>query len=724
METHISKSTLLLFLFLLFSNTCQAEQVYDITLLGLSDSQHTRNDGYQFNEAIELNSSGHVAGAAARYDGSIFLGRSVWFYDGENSFEIGLTDDEHTSNTGVQYNNFVTLNDAGQVAGFTPRYVGTRSNGSSAWLFNGEETVRIGLYDEISTRNDGFQQNLIEHMNQDGIVIGIASRFDGSLFMGKRAWLYKDMKTEEIGLTGDTFTRNDGYQLNSVGDLLNETGVVVGITQRFIGSQFSGVSPWYFDGNSVVEIGLISDGYVRDDGYQSNSVVELNRTGHVIGHASRYEDMLSRGTSAWIYDGNNIFEIGLSGGIYTNGDGYQQSLGKQINTAGQVLGTAQIFVGSVYATYTTWLYDGNTTFEIGLTGSDYVRADGFRSSEPFALNEAGKAVGTTLRGGESISLGKSVWLYDGSASFEIGLTDRAHTRSNGHRLSQPVAMNESGQVIGFTYRNNEDRPAGMSTWLFDGINTHLIGLRDDVHTREDGYQWNTVKMLNESGQAMGSGRRYDASGFRIRGGTAWFYDPEHDQTYGRDFSVRASDGFAFSEGVYLGENGIMLGYYHLYEDGNDLVKRAFWFSVEGGFVDLNLKVSGFDESDWAALEEIIESNNTGDILGTGMLEDIPGQAAFLLTPKITDSDEDGVLDDSDMCINTQAQKIVNSAGCSIYQLVPCDGPMGSDEFWGNHGKYISEMNKIVNSFVELGLINIIETGKIISEAAKSSCGKK
>ena len=73
-----------------------------------------------------------------------------------------------------------------------------------------------------------------------------------------------------------------------------------------------------------------------------------------------------------------------------------------------------------------------------------------------------------------------------------------------------------------------------------------------------------VVELNDAGQVTGIALRYD--GATEVGQTAWFYDDDLDQTFGMDFSVRASDGFAFSDTTYLGEDGLMLGYYTLFDD--------------------------------------------------------------------------------------------------------------------------------------------------------------
>src|SRR4029453_5087121 len=68
-----------------------------------------------------------------------------------------------------------------------------------------------------------------------------------------------------------------------------------------------------------------------------------------------------------------------------------------------------------------------------------------------------------------------------------------------------------------------------------------------------------------------------------------------------------------------------------------------------------------------------------------------------------DTGGDGVLDFEDVCPNTLAGAIVDAQGCSIDQLVPCNGPTDGSK-WKNHGQYVSAVEKVSESFVSSGLI--------------------
>src|SRR5947207_7838200 len=62
------------------------------------------------------------------------------------------------------------------------------------------------------------------------------------------------------------------------------------------------------------------------------------------------------------------------------------------------------------------------------------------------------------------------------------------------------------------------------------------------------------------------------------------------------------------------------------------------------------------------------------------------------------------------------------AASIIDQLVPCSGP-ASGGTWKNHGEYVSSVAHVAQSLADQGCISQQEIGQIVSDAARSSCGK-
>lgn len=636
------------------ANYGQSAWLYDgssTVQIGLTDAEHTRFDTYKESTVDDLNEAGDVLGHSKRFVSGIGNpGESACVFNGATTVRLGFVDSEHSGFFGHRSSFGAELNEAGQVRGTSVRYNGGAPPlGSSAWLYDGTSTMNIGLVGSEHTRSDDYKSSNTQDLNEAGQVTGHSDRYNGSsVSLGQTAWLFDGSSTIDIGLVGGEHTRDDGYKFSSTLGNLNEAGQVRGYSQRFDGASDLGQSAWFYDGSTTRDVGLVDSEHTRGDGYKRSfhDIFPMGSSGQLVGVSARYNNSIAGlGQSAWFFDGTTTSNIGLTDSEHTGADNFRYSAPVSMNQSGKVLGQSERYNGgSALMGTSVWLYAGGATVKIGLVGVEHTRDDGFQVNWGYALNEAGQVSGVAERfNGGSFdpfeNLGYSAWFYNGMTTSEIGLVDGEHTRNDGYQENNVEGMNEAGEVIGTALRfagGIED--LGASAWFFDGTSTTKIGLTDSAHTRSDGYQASSFEVgangygLPESGRVAGSSLRFNGGSTEL-GQDAWLYDPESDQTFAMNLSTR-SDGFAFSAVTHLGEDGLVLGTYQLFDAAdNDLGNRLFYFTVDDGLHDLgSLVQGGLTTHGWEALASALRVNGLGQIIGNGRLTTPTSRtAAFLLT---------------------------------------------------------------------------------------------
>jgi uncharacterized repeat protein (TIGR03803 family) len=137
--------------------------------------------------------------------------------------------------------------------------------------------------------------------------------------------------------------------------------------------------------------------------------------------------------------------------------------------------------------------------------------------------------------------------------------------------------------------------------------------------------------------------------------------------------------------------------------------------VDGG------NVSGATTSTLALAN--VQPNDAGEfsVIVSNSAGTVTSSVAILALP--ADSDGDGIPDDVDLCPGTPAGSVVDEHGCSIDQLVPCDGPISGGR-WKNHGQYVTAFATVADSFLAKGLITPDQWRALLQTAARSQCGKK
>ncbi len=145
-------------------------------------------------------------------------------------------------------------------------------------------------------------------------------------------------------------------------------------------------------------------------------------------------------------------------------------------------------------------YDDIVT--LGFTDTEHTRGDGWQQSGFIEASPAGYVAGFSYRYDGSTQRGRSNWLHDGADLHRIGFTDGDHTRDDDHRWSHVQAINDTGQVLGFSWRYFGVQAFGQSAWIDDGTQLRRLGFTDTDHTASSGYQFSHPDAVNDAGQRL------------------------------------------------------------------------------------------------------------------------------------------------------------------------------------------------------------------------------
>lgn len=607
---------------------------FQITRIGIFDAEHTRTGGLRNITVVDFNQAGQAVGHVTRYSGTSSIGQSVWFFDGDQNLKIGLFDAEHTRGG----NNFKSstirfMNEDGEVAGVSNRYSGSTSLGQSAWLLDGVDCLKIGFTDAEHTRGNGLKSSDMIALNEAGQVLGFSLRYSNLLDMGRTAWIHSAGSTIKIGFTDAAHTRNDGFRFSDP-LAFNQAGQAVGNSNRYnVGSDF-GQTAWFYDGATTLNVGLTDSGHTRNDGYRSSAAEFLSATGKTLGHATRYNGAAETGRSAWIHNGSSTIRLGLFDAEFTRGnDGFQFSDGGGINSAGRAVGFSTRYNNlNLENGRAGWYYNGSTISRIGFTDAPHTRNDGLQFTDVTHLTDSGLAGGVSARYLGAASIGQSAWISDGSSLTRIGLTGPEFTKlSDGFESSAIHTLMENGHAVGTSARHLDDFPAGNAVFYHNGSTSRNIGLTDAVHTDSNGVQNAFIHSINASGMVAGTSTRY--LGLATNGLSGFLYDPALDQTF-CILGATSNAGYGQTVIRHLTDAGVVVGSYDYYIGDAGLGIRAFYFSIDAGFLDLGELVADLTEDDWSLLSRSNFANNAGQIVGLGSInsEHTLGNAAYVLDP--------------------------------------------------------------------------------------------
>jgi hypothetical protein len=440
---------------------------YDSTLktqkqIGFYDEQHTNSyDGGQTSVVQALTESGHAFGDSMRYNGSEYVGRSVWVYDSshDQTTRIGLFGAEYTRpDNGEQLSDFAKANTQGYATGHSWYYTDTGSH-IAAWSYNPDTAAvrRIGLNDPNGSNFWG------EYSGNDGVIAVLENRrvIGHNIFDTEHdaVWVHDDATntTVRTGLIDREHTSPGLKRQYSEVVAWNSTGQLIGKSERYPVNEFrKGWSGWTYDPDTqkTTRLGFTDAEHTTSSTQYKNSwVTAINESGMVIGGSQRLggADGQEKGATAWLYDpaAGSTTKLGNLSAIPGTVD-YVYNLAELINNRGQVVGWSQQTAG--HAGMAMWMYDSSsqTTRQIGLRDILHTHpTENYQTGSLAILTDDGLVAGHSRRLGiapYSSDSGQTAWLYDYDTDTTTSLIFSQDAA--GHADSVVRQITDTGLVFG------------------------------------------------------------------------------------------------------------------------------------------------------------------------------------------------------------------------------------------------------------------------------------
>jgi hypothetical protein len=360
------------------------------------------------------------------------------------------------------------------------------------------------------------------------------------------------------GLYGPEYTSNTGTR-SVTASRLSQSGLFAGRSERRLGTATGyGFATWLYEDGGTARIGYFDAAHTASRGDQNSSIVGINASGTVAGTSTRYVGTQT-GASAWYFRNGAITRVGFTGGGFTSSTGLQASSVAAINNAGQIAGYSTQFVSASESLPLPWSLDQGVYTVLGLTDAAHTRSDGFRSGWCVALNEAGDIAGHSGHYSGVASLGNSGWVRHAGVTMRVGLTDGVFTAADGTQYTNVFGLTADGRAVGTSDDYLPSGVSGTAMWIADGLGTTRIGLFDANHTSSTGQQLCYPQAVSTNGNVIGRAFRY-AGGQGSNGESAWLFSGGANVRIGLiGPGYVGTNGFEYSQAQFVNDRGEVLG---------------------------------------------------------------------------------------------------------------------------------------------------------------------
>jgi probable HAF family extracellular repeat protein len=377
------------------------------------------------------------------------------------------------------------LNNNAQVVGASREYYQDKvfNYGSRVFIWHAdsgrhrtEHQGVLRILEPLATDNTGYGESIPSGLNSQGQVVGTSRYYDkNGIDQGLRAVYWANGAIVDLGKEAEKM----GF-VSSSAAAINASGQVAGTGLLYEKGQDKGTRPLLWSGWKAKNLGSVT---VDSSGYADNVVTGINAAGHVLG-IGYYPD-----NHSFLWADN---KLKLLSNLGVNPDGFYANSANAINDKDQLVGNSEVYAanGDYKGVFST-LWQNGLVQNLGALNPDPV-------AQPYdgavAINQQGQVIGySNLPNGQHAYFWANGQMQDIGA-LGLGFVD---DKGIGYEYSYPNAVNNTGQVVGYSSYSEGKIPKGNHAFIYyNKILTDLNTLLPPA----SGWVFENALAINDKGQ--------------------------------------------------------------------------------------------------------------------------------------------------------------------------------------------------------------------------------
>jgi hypothetical protein len=363
---------------------------------------------------------------------------------------------------------------------------------------------------------------------------------------------------------------------------VNNYGTAVGYAEKYTGIYLDDgprAVRWDFSGTAATELGSLG---TNSTGYTIAKAFAINDSGTAVGWALKYVNGASSGSRAVRWDATGTAAIELAN-LGTDSSGFSTGSGAcAINDDGMAAGFSQKYVNGINmgARAVRWDASGTVATELGSLGTD---ANGVTNCYTTAMNAAGTVVGYSEQYVDGSDVGPRPVRWDASCTAAVELGNLG-LDGNGKTATYPVAVNNSGAVVGYAEKFVNGSDLGVRAVRWSATGTAATEL-DNLGTDGNGRASAQASAINKTGTIVGYAVKYIGGINKGRRAVRW--DPSGTAVTELGTLGQDSTGGVVSSAYALNDAGTTVGYAWKYLNGKIVGSHAAIWLPDTSVIDVN-----------------------------------------------------------------------------------------------------------------------------------------